>query len=526
MPFYLLHVGTTLKKMSPDGTISALTLPGTVTVSSSVKMRTAVLNRKVMISAAPSRNLLLTPTTMTLYELSCTKPASVPTLAAGAAGLLKGTYRYRVSYCVKVSGSVVTESPMSDVAGPLSVAAKKIDLSSIPTSGTYYRRLYRTTNDGASWYNIVDIDDNSTTTYTDNFSDYDLQLLEAYDISGAPPGSDGTDYFKLLTSWKDRIWGVPNLNPDRLHFCEIYRPYQWPESNFYGIKPVGGDEHGVTALMNRRDELGVAKWRSLWKIIGDSPSNFQTIQVNEGVGCVSQDSVVIVRDRAYFLHEDGVFEWGPEGLTNISREKVHPWFATDTYFNRTLFSSSFAKWNPKYDTYELHLAAAGSSNIDRWVSYDLQKRQWLGPHLTSAFTPTCGGLMDDANNLRWPVVGASNGFIYKQNQSGSSDVGTAIAMDLIPAWHRGEDPDVHHYWGDLTVLTKIEAAGTLTITPKVGGLDAAAQAAISHDLTLGRQRLRRIGAGRLMQLRFQNSQDAQAVELYGYELPFHPLGRR
>jgi hypothetical protein len=76
------------------------------------------------------------------------------------------------------------------------------------------------------------------------------------------------------------------------------------------------------------------------------------------------------------------------------------------------------------------------------------------------------------------------------------------------------------------VISKIQAAGTLTITPYVGDLAASAGTAISHTLTLGRQRLRRLGAGRFCKLRFQHSTADQGCELYGYEIPHHELGRR
>jgi hypothetical protein len=89
-----------------------------------------------------------------------------------------------------------------------------------------------------------------------------------------------------------------------------------------------------------------------------------------------------------------------------------------------------------------------------------------------------------------------------------------------------QTPDIQKYFGELSLISKIQAAGTLSVIPYVGGLDASAGATISADLTLGRQRLRRLGIGRFVKLNFQHSTAGQDVELYGYELPFHEVGRR
>ncbi len=70
------------------------------------------------------------------------------------------------------------------------------------------------------------------------------------------------------------------------------------------------------------------------------------------------------------------------------------------------------------------------------------------------------------------------------------------------------------------------SSGTLSILPYVGTLGASAGTTISADMTLDRQKLRRLGRGRLCKLVFQHSTAGQDVELYGYELPFFELGRR
>lgn len=530
MPFYLIHAGTAIQKVSTTGGLMTLTLPPGVTIDSTRRARFAILGRRIAVTNAPSENIVIESSDLSVSLMNISPdPGATMTATAGATGELAGEYRYVVTFAIMDGDTILSESGFSAVTGPITVTDQQIDLASIPVSGdagVNARRIYRTTDTGADYYLVTTIADNVTTTYSDNTTDYDLGLLPVVNDLGAPPGVDGTDRLKVLTAWKDRLWGAGVLEPDKLRFSGQNKVYGWNPVSFLNIKPVGQDVEGITAFAARRDELGVFKRMALWKVLGIDETDFRVIQVAENIGCIAPDTVVIIRDAAYFLAADGVYIWNGEGVQPISRDKVHPWFNTDTYFNRAEFPNAFANWNPLYDTYELHLPAAGSTNIDRWVSFDTRRRIWLGPHRTGAFTPTFSGLMEDGDSLLIPLQGSSAGFLYRENQTTFTDDGTAIDFDVTTKFHHGNAPDIEHYWGELAIISKVEGAGTLTITPTVGGLDAAAQVGISHDLTLGRQRLRRLGTGRFAQLRFRQSDDDQGVELYGYEIPFHELGRR
>lgn len=529
--YYLVHAGTTLYTVNADtGAVASVSLPAGVTLDSTKRARFAILERQIVGVNAFSRNIVFDPVTATTRLLSISGPgSSVPTLAVGAAGDPTGTYRYKVTFAIISSGVVLTESPFSNTAGPITVASQRIDLSSIPisgTSGVNARRLYRTTNGGTEYFLVTTINDNSTTTYTDNTSDYDLALLPTADNLGNPPGVDGTDRLRLLTAWKDRLWGAPTNTPDRVYFTENRVVYGWAPANFITVKPGGQDLIGVTAFMARRDDLLIGKRRSLWMVRGTSPSDFQVIQIAEGPGPLSQDASLVVRDRAYWLAEDGLYEYGPEGVTNLAREHVYPWFTTTDTFARGEFNNAFAVWDPEYDIINVHLAPVGSTDITRWASYDLRRRTWLGPHKTDAFTPTAAGPIEDSNRMLAPFIGGSNGHLYRRVSTSATDNGTAIDFDVTTKFHSMNTPDVDKYFGELAAISKIQGSGTLTITPSVGGLDASAGTAISHDMTTGRQRLRRLGTGRYVKLRLRNSTDAVPVEVYGFELPYHELGRR
>lgn len=528
--WYIVHAGTSLYRVGVAGDWTEITLPAGVTMTASRPARFAILNREVVVTNAVSRNIVVSPFDLSTRLLNIAGPgASIPTLASGGSGVLTGDYRYKVTFAITSGARVLTESPFSNIAGPITVNNNDIDLTGIPvslTTGVNARRIYRTANGGAEFFLLTTIADNVTTTFTDNVSDFDLALLPSAETLGNAPGVDGSDRLRLIVSWKDRLWASPALAPDRVHYTDNRVLYAWGPAAFVSVQPVGQDLIGVTGFAARRDDLIVGKKRAVWIIRGTPPDTIELIQIFEGPGPLSQDAFLVIHDIAYYLGEDGVYQISGTGIENISKEKVHPWFTTDTYFNRAMFDQGFMNWNPLLNALELHMAGVGSTAIDRWVSFDLQTRQWLGPHKTDAFTPTISGLMDDEDAVRIPVQGSSVGFIYTENDATVSDDGTAIDFDVTTKPHAMNTPDVEKYFGELSVISKIESAGTLTLTPTVGGLDAAAGAAISHALTTGRERLRRQGTGRYWKLRMRQATNNQSVEVYGLELPYHELGRR
>lgn len=529
MSFYLLHAGTSLQKSSVGGTLTNVTLPSGVTVVDTRPIRHAILANNIVIVNATSRNIVINPTTLATRLLSITAPAAALTAAAGAAGTLKGNYRYTYTYAILSGTTVLSESPMSPASTVVALNNHQASLTGVTTSataGVTHRIIYRTVADGTEYYEVTKIADNTTTTYTDTMADYDLGLLSVAEGKGNPPGVDGTDRLQLIVAWKDRLFASPNADPDYVYVSGNREVYSWPTANRFTVQSKGEDATGVTAFMARGDELVIAKRRKLWKLIGNSPSDFELVLIADGIGAVSQDACLVIKDTCYFLGEDGFYEYGVNGVVKLSRDKVQPWFTTDTYFNRAYFTSAFAKYNQLYDKIELHMANTGDTTINRWVEYDLKNGIWFGVHKTDAFTPVSGGSLDDSNGLSTPVIGGSNGFLYRQNQSASNDDGTAIDMDVTTKFHSSGTPDVEHFWGSPSILNKIESSGTLTVTATVGDLDASAQSGQSVDLTNDRTVLPRLGYGRFAQLRFQNSTLNIPVTIYGYEIPYFIVGQR
>lgn len=541
MAYMLVQGGSKLYKVDlATGTETELTLPSGVTLSTSRKPHFALLNQWVVMVNSPSKNLLIDPEGV-VTPLVPRPPMHGPSVAAGAGTGLTGGYMFRQSFAVKNSdGEILVESPLSPPSVSVTLANQNASLTDIaisPDSHVNCRRIYRTLTDGAAtvMFHVFDIEDNTTVALVNATADAVVTLLPTMNTGYAsPPGTLPGVRMKNIVQWKSRLWGVPD-DPalcDTIYVSDTNKIYSWATQ--LAAYPTGQDERGVIGFAVRRNELGFLKRTGLWKVSAASGSTgiavanlgLQQIAYDKS-GCVSEDTIVTINDKVYWLGADGVYEWGDDGVTNITEETVHPWFTTDTYFNRTRFANAFARYNEERGQYELHLAAAGSSSEDRWVSFNVGTRRWYGPHKTGVVTPTHAGHLKDANGLPMTLVGGSNGIVYTGNSSNKRDgSATAIDMDCYGPWHIGGDSDVSKFWGQLSVETRIEASGTLECIPYVGGLNASAGASISHTQTLGRELLRRLGDGRLLRLRFRKNTVNEGASIYGYSVPWHFIGRR
>lgn len=530
MAWAVVQAGGKLYGMGVDGSATEITLPDGVTLDTTRKLRVAVLNRTAFLCNTPTVNLAIDSTGV-CRRVVPRPPSMPPTLAAGAGTGLTGTYKVKFSYGVKDRyGRILAESPLSPEA-TITLANTGLAVSAITPStedGVNVRFIYRTTTGGTTYFRWADLDDNVITSFDNNMADAGLSLLPTLNASlGVPPGSSGGIRLKLIVRWKNRLWAVSDepRDIDNLHYCEVNQPWAWPSGNVFGMPPVGANSSGITALIARRDDLGVAKYGSIAKIVGDSQDTFQTVIVSEGAGIVAPDSTAVIDDVGYGLGHDGVYQFDDSGFVSISKPKNHAWFNTDDYFNRAMFPYAEGRWDPKNNSYDLHLASAGSEELDRWISFDLKRRVFTGPHKTDAFTPKSTRLITDGSGVLVPVIGGDDGFVYTMNNAARRDGTMAIdgrIMIVLPA----DTPDIEKMFLQPDILSRVETSGELTLTPTIGGMDAIAQEPLIADLTQGRERLGYLGSGRILQLDIRNDKLDKDFLLYSLEIPYFEVGRK
>lgn len=528
MPFSVIQAGTSLQLMDTDGGLTTLTLPSGVTLRSDIPPRWASYREFVILTNTPSRPLTI-DASGTVRPLTPLAPVTAPVLSGSTSGTLSGTYQARETYVVfDGNGKLIAESDFSPTSNTVSISSKLLTAASLATSGDTIsgRRLYRTTTGTSVYFIWIDLDGNVVTTISDDLSDAGLSTFSAPGL-GTPP------HLTLIAEFRDRLFGVGDVERDSLRYTEVAAPWAWPGDNTFPVPHVGADTIGITSLLNRRDALGVGKLNRFLQFTGTSDSDFRLITLSENCGVLSQESVGIFQDVAYFLWHDGVYRWDPNTLTCVSDGKVRSWFTTGDFFDRERFGQAFGKVDPVRGKYRLYLI-----NPDgdwEWVEYDLVTRNWWGPHSTEAFTPTSTFTLYSAGNRPGLASGASDGGVYIDQ---TPDIDTpvsgsprGITFDLDTPPFYATDPDYENVWGELSIMGKaqdVAEAGTLTVTPRVGDLGVTPSTPASYDMSLSRQRLGRMGQGKLLSLNLHHEKDAdEPVELYGFEIPqVIQVGRR
>lgn len=526
MPFTLMQVGAMLKSINTDGGLSpALTLPSGVTLATNRQPRFARFKRYVVVVNTPTRPISV-GTNGTVRVLTPTPPSIAVALSAGAAGTLTGSYLSLQTYkLLDEFGNTVAESDYGPaMSAYVSITNKKLHaafpLSSETVDAT---QLYRTTTLGATYFPWVQVAGNTTTSTENDISDAALGLIEAPALGTAPD-------LTLIAEFGGRLWGVSRDDIDSLRWTEAGTMYGWSALNTLLIPHVGSDGAGITALIPRRAALGVARRGVFNQVTGSQRTNIAPTIVNggESVGCVSQESVQVFNDVAYFLFQDGVYRWDSNGITCITDGLVRTWFTTDVHFNKSMFWRACSELDPITKKYRLFLASKGSAMIDRWIEYDIVKQTWWGPHKTDAFAISSAFLVAGRNQQLFPMIGSREGYL-SQDQEEKNDWGlVAINMLAKTKSHNGEDPEREKYFGEVSVFNEIQATGTITVLPAVGPNNAEIDhPAFTSDMTDGRVRLGRIGTGESASLTFQNDEVNQNVVIEGYEIdPLHMIGRR
>lgn len=553
MAFTIYQAGNKLYLSNVEGEQTPVILPQHVTLRTDAPPRFLTSGNYLIVVNTPSMPLLVDGTG-TARLLAPRAPRLGPIVSGVSGGTLSGTYGgIRYTFVVfDEFGNLLSESDYSPASNSVTITtdflkAANLDLSPDEISG---RRIYRPTTDGAVLFQWIDLDGNVLTEVQDDLSDAGLSLFASPTL-GSPP------YLTHIAEFRGRLFGVDGVFTDNLRYTEAGFRYSWPSDNVIPIQPVGGDEVGITALMSRRDALGVARQNSLWQITGsgtevDGLADLEPVRLSEILGTLSQESVVVYRDTAYFLWFDGIYQWNSEGIRCISdgqqgRGNVRSWFATDDFFDRSRFDKSFAGVDPLRNVYKICLDTPDGEK--RWVEYDLVNGTWWGPHKTLAFTPTSifGVRQSDAQDVDPPAMGAADGQIYVE-QATRTDVAVdleqhGVEFDVVGKRHDGGAPDLTKVFGELSVYGRAQedVANVLTVTSLVGELNAEddgtpplatdplprLQTVQTADMLKSRNGLGRLGIGIHAQLEFTHDEVGQDVELFGYDITgVVPVGRR
>lgn len=262
-------------------------------------------------------------TTGQIYRWQNSAPTLAPTMSAGAAGGLNGTYYYRYTYRDSVRGKETSPSPPS---APITVTNQNITIGNLynPTEpGVDQLLLYRIGGALASqWYLVATLQNAGT--YTDALPDANV-TGGALVLHRDPPPP-----FVAVALHRERIFGfgyngnpqnipnIPGSGLSDLWWSNYAEPWAFDGTN--QVRPIGrsGADDPAVALSSFGSVLAMFKRKSLWILFGDDNSAFRQQKVAD-VGCASQQSVATEAGVVYWnAGYQGVYSFDGASVANLS----------------------------------------------------------------------------------------------------------------------------------------------------------------------------------------------------------------
>lgn len=260
---------------------------------------------KDFLHCANGTDMALMDESGNLYPAQPANPASAASGAAGAGGNPNGHYMLYVSYLITWPNGMTYETGISAASADVSVASQKISWTNIPVSpyAAYYgtaptitRKLYRGPGTGGTLgaiYYVATIADNTTTTYTDDFSDSDLAANGGCAVEDYEPLPDASYHAYHNGRW----YGIHNTYSNRMVYSdaaggdtatenEIIMPISTGENNWDDLRVSACDAVDPMGMVSWGGNLYVALKQTWLQKRGDDPDTW-TIRktwANLGIG--------------------------------------------------------------------------------------------------------------------------------------------------------------------------------------------------------------------------------------------------
>lgn len=229
------------------------------------------------------------------------------------------------------------------------------------------------------------------------------------DLPGTPPD------FSIMAQHLNRVWTNDKTNGARLHYSATANAEKWQGSDDSGaldIRPGDGDPTGITGIFPFKGRLFVAKEDRMYQVVGDSPENFQVLDVSNGLGLISHASIAQVdQDDVFYVSKKGLHSaattsnYGDFTATFLS-SKIQPsfqdWVAARLEYTKSLYISEL-------NSVFFAVSEMSTTTADNLWAYNIQAKEWYrwpGINVQAM-------AMAKISNEQVPLFALNSGKIYK-----------------------------------------------------------------------------------------------------------------
>jgi hypothetical protein len=259
-------------------------------------------------------------------------PVGNLTAAVGAAGALTGAFRYKVTYVTKYG----VESNAGPASNSVTLAAQRGSLTAIPVSPdtqVIARRIYRDVGASSVFGFIHEIQNNTSTTYTDNNATAGSTLPP--EAASATNDASPPERMTCVCAWRNHIFGINAANQIQLDVTNGGDPETWP------LVASLTFQESITALAVHPSGLLVftADKTYVMSGYGTTADPFLATEVNAEVGANHWLSVATTRDGVVTHHEGRLYLMSAS--SNREGGVDNPWL-----LNARMLRSDQSLWRP------------------------------------------------------------------------------------------------------------------------------------------------------------------------------------
>jgi len=253
-----------------------------------------------------------------LYTWGIPNPTMACTGAAGASGSPNGTYSLYYTYLVKFpNGRMYETAPSPPIT--VSVTNQKIEWSNIGissysgTGAEVNRCLYRYSSTMAATYYVTTIMDNTTTTYSDNYTDAVLETNEQIATTGYGSPPDG---FTDIELYLQRIFGIRGTY---LYWSEPYLPFTFKTVSSINVSDIGNE---LKAVIFWGDQLYLASKSKWYRLSGSDPDTWAIKNTFSDTGLLNPHTTRATKYGIPGLSYDGIYLFDGSISKNLTEKRI------------------------------------------------------------------------------------------------------------------------------------------------------------------------------------------------------------
>ncbi len=204
---------------------------------------------------------------------------------------------------------------------------------------------------------------------------YDPQFSPKYQLMAFNTAAAGLSMpdASFAFNFLSRVWANDKNNPDTLHYSETFDESLWlgfGDSGAIPVNPGDGDPEGVTNAFVYKNLIVASKKDVRYRIVGDSPENFQVQKISDGMGNEGPFSIPIDETDVVFISKRGIHsqqvtdQFGDTTASYLSAD-IKPTFNT---FKAEQFKLAQGAYIPELNSLAISITEQeNSTSNDVWL---------------------------------------------------------------------------------------------------------------------------------------------------------------